>query len=201
MNVFDHEADAALAARVAAMDWNHAFGSLQLERALRLARAFGHTWGHTPLEHCRTAASISAYWDSEMEGLDSWQRGITAPWVVDGVLSHVTGTGRSAWAIGPDGGTSLEIHRPGGDAPILLAQLAPSGALTILVNRDTGPIDVTKISDYRLRHACVAGASKKQEVCRRHVEALNDMLWALGINSCAAIERLRAAAVEEQVPV
>ena len=91
----------------------------QLERARRLARAFGHTWGHTPDDVLATAsvAAIAAYWERALTeaGRAGWAWGITAPSVCpeEGTINHTTASGRLSWFVAADGETTIQIDRPG----------------------------------------------------------------------------------------
>lgn len=103
----------------------------QLTSAWILARAHGHEWATCPYPDTMVwpgarsmegiaAATAAARGDSPFSGIDApLLRGAMGPHGPEGIwavapdtLVHVTGSGRLAWAVNPDGGVRLEIRRP-----------------------------------------------------------------------------------------
>lgn len=86
--------------------------------AHRLARAYGHTWGHLDLHEVLALPALTpeaierASMARLSEGPAGW--GITAPTPDEyGDLVHTTGSGRLSWRIEPSGDAYVRVSRPG----------------------------------------------------------------------------------------
>lgn len=99
-------------------EWDqHMIPNHQLAIAQRLAAAFGHEWATvlSPVEEDGprrwNAASIAAYVE---EHSGHYYAGIRCPHYLDSVITHTTGTGRTAWEVTPGGTVNIVINRPEG---------------------------------------------------------------------------------------
>ncbi len=107
---------------------------LQLQRTIALASFYGHEWAVVVQQHygenLPEALSLE-----EIEQLVETERaahpldlpGIGCPEVDNnGVVHHITGTGRTEYVVSPDGSVTIEVSRPAG--PVLSGRVNPDGS-------------------------------------------------------------------------
>lgn len=101
----------------------------QAWRAHALARFYGHTWGFVDLDSIDaplTPAAIAA-------ACGETATGITAPSLdhATGEVVHTTFSGRTSWAVRPDGRVTITITRPAGDVIAWAEQADAPPTLTV----------------------------------------------------------------------
>jgi hypothetical protein len=159
--------------------------TIQIERAHTLAGAYGHTWGafcpaeiegYRELMACKSAAEIQSLVHRRLEaGPCGW--GVDAPGVeVDEwgqtCLTHVTGTGRLAWWISPDGSVELRVSRPSGAYMSLAFDSDIDGFCTLTVVQRTGHMGGSK----EVRYVTIERQDEQQDEDGRYYIPLQIVL-------------------------
>jgi hypothetical protein len=105
----------------------------QFDIVVSLARAFGHEWAWNIPDEARGVWSTERIRENTLSHRENGSiPGIDCPQADDdGIVGHTTGTGRTEWAVHPNGRVEVVINRP--NTEVFRAKITTDGVVRIHV--------------------------------------------------------------------